>query len=68
MYFRKLLLEKMLYDPGPKGYPLKEALFETMCIKSEDVKKSVPKFIKRALGMLRRDANEMRKEKGEQEL
>jgi len=27
MYFRKLLLEKMLADPGPKGMPLKEALF-----------------------------------------
>jgi hypothetical protein len=31
MYFRKLLLEKMLDDPGPKGMPLKEALFETLC-------------------------------------
>ena len=34
MYFRKLLLEKMLADPGPKGMPLKDALFETMCHKS----------------------------------
>jgi hypothetical protein len=30
-------------------------------MKSEAVKLSIPKFIKRALGMLRRDANEMRK-------
>ena len=65
MYFRKLLLEKMLYDPGPKEYPLKEVLFETMCMKSKDVTQSIPKFIKRTLGILRRDANEMRKQKGE---
>ena len=68
MYFRRLLLEKMLADPGPKGMPLKDALFETMCHKSNDVKISIPKFIKRALGMLRRDANGMRKLKGEEEL
>jgi len=39
-----------------------------MCHKSNDVKNSIPKFIKRALGMLRRDANGMRKIKGEEEL
>lgn len=33
MHYRKLLLEKMLKDPGPKGYPLKEALSETLCDK-----------------------------------
>ena len=57
MYFRRLLLEKMLADPGPKGMPLKDALFETMCFKSKDVSISIPKFVKKALGMLRRDAN-----------
>jgi transposase len=34
IHFRKILLEKMLRDPGPKAYPMKEALFETLCDKS----------------------------------
>jgi hypothetical protein len=37
-------------------------------MKNEAAKQSIPKFIKRALGMLRRDANEMRKQKGDKEL
>ena len=45
---------------------LKDALFETFCAKEKEVKESIPKFIKKALGMLRRDANEMRKLKGEE--
>ena len=61
MHYRKLLLEKMLNDPGPKGYPLKDALFETCCAKDKDVNKSIPKFIKKSLGILRRDANEIRR-------
>ena len=68
MLYRKLLLEKMLLDPGPKRKPLNEALLETLSQKKEDVKKSIPKFVKKALGMLRRDANNLRKQKGEVEL
>ena len=33
LHYRKLLLDKMLKDPGPKGMPLKDALFETFCDK-----------------------------------
>ena len=66
MLYRKLLLKKMLRDPGPKGSPLKDALFETLCKKEDDVKISIPKFIRKALGMLRRDANSLRRQKGEE--
>ena len=51
----------MLKDPGPKDNPLKAAVHETFCAKNESVKTSIPKFIKKSLGMLRRDANEFRK-------
>ena len=67
-HFRKVLLRKMLDDPDPKSLPMKEALHETLCAKAADVNVSIPKFIKKALGMLRRDANEIRKQNGEEEL
>ena len=53
----------MLADPGPKGKPLKDALFETLCAKEAAVKASIPRYIKKSLGMLRRKANEVRKER-----
>jgi len=43
--------------------PLLEALHETFLM--TDVSQSIPRFIKKALGMLRRDANEIRRENGE---
>ena len=52
----------MLTGAGAKDYPLKEALFETLCFKENDVKKSIPKFIKKSLGMIRREANQIRKQ------
>ena len=55
----------MLTGAGVKDTPLKDSLFETFCTKQEDVKKSIPRFIKKSLGMLRRDANEIRKQNGE---
>ena len=45
---------------------LKDALFETFCAKEKEVKESIPKFIKKALGMLRREANKIRRQNGEE--
>lgn len=50
----------MLKGAGVKEPVLKDALFETLCFKEESLKLSIPKFIKKALGMLRREANEIR--------
>ena len=47
---------------------LKDALFETFCAKEKEVKESIPKFIKKALGMLRREANKIRRQNGKEEL
>ena len=58
----------MLAGAGVKEMPLKAALFETFCAKQEDVKQSIPKFIRKSLGMLRREANEIRKQNGLKEL
>ena len=63
-YFRRVLLGKMLDGAGVKENPLKEALFETFCAKEQAVKLSIPKYIKKAQGMLRRDANEIRRQNG----
>ena len=56
-HFRRVLLEKMLAGAGVKETPLKDALFETFCAKANDVKESIPRFIKKSLGILRREAN-----------
>lgn len=58
----------MLIGAHPNSKPLKDALFETFCDKKEHVKVSIPKFIKKSLGMLRRDANKIRKNKNMKEL
>ena len=58
------MLDKMLAGAGVKETPLKDSLFETFCSKQEDVKQSIPRFIRKSLGMLRRDANEIRKQNG----
>ena len=58
----------MLKDPGPYGQPLKDALSKTLTSKANEVKLSIPKFIKKSLGMLRREANAIRRENGEEEL
>ena len=60
-HYRKVLLQKMLDGPMPRDTPLKDALFETFCALDEDVKRSIPKFIKKALGLVRREANEIRR-------
>ena len=67
-YFRKALLKKMLDYPEAKSSPLKDALFQTFNDKLNEVKLSIPKFVKKALRMLRAESNEIRKEKGEEEL
>ena len=56
----------MLKGPSPKDNPLKEALHETFLM--TDVSESIPRYIKKALGILRRDANEIRRANGEKEL
>ena len=58
----------MLNDPHPKSTPLKDALYETFCAKQNDVKISIPKFIKKSLGIIRREANAIRRENEEEEL
>ena len=67
-HYRRVLLDKMLVGAAVKDMPLKDALFETLCAKQEVVKQSIPKFIKKSLGMLRREANEIRKHNGKEEL
>ena len=59
-HFRALLLDKMLQGPGVKGTPLLDALHETFVM--TDTSQSIPRFIKKAMGILRRDANEIRRE------
>ena len=56
----------MLDDPAPKDTPLKDALFDTFC--SLQLDESIPRFIKKALGILRREANMVRENKGEEQL
>ena len=58
----------MLDYPEAKSSPLKDALFQTFNDKLNEVKLSIPKFVKKALRMLRIESNEIRKEKGEKEL
>ena len=58
----------MLAGAHPKDTPLKESLFETFCAKNNDLQRSIPKFIKKSLGILRRDANEIRRKRNEEEL
>ena len=67
-HFRKVLLRKMLETPDYKSTPLKDALFETFCDKAKEAKLSIPKFIKKALVIIRREANGIRKENEEEEL
>ena len=52
----------MLDGADPKGTPLKDALFETFCSKADDMKESIPKLVKKSLRILRREANEIRRE------
>ena len=63
-HYRRVLLEKMLAGAGVRTNPLKEALHETFCAKEQAVRQSIPRFIKKALGMLRREANEIRRQNG----
>ena len=58
----------MLRGAGVKEQVLKDSLFETLCYKEKEVKLSIPRFIKKALGMLRRDANMIRRQNEEEEL
>ena len=53
----------MLDFPEAKSTPLKDAVFQTFNDKLAEVNLSIPKFIKKALKMLRNESNEIRKEK-----
>ena len=55
----------MLKTPSTNSTPLKDALFETMTMLYNPIKETIPKYIKDALALLRQDANEIRKERGE---
>ena len=50
----------MLAGALPNEWPLKDALHQTFNEKLNEVKLSIPKFIKKSLGMIRREANEIR--------
>ena len=52
-------MRRMLDDPGPKDTPLKDALHETF--NNLNVNESIPKYIKKSLGILRRHANDIRR-------
>ena len=56
----------MLSEPGPKSTPLLDALRETFIM--TDTTESIPRFIKKAQGILRRDANEIRRANNLKEL
>ena len=58
----------MLEGAHPKSTPLKDPLHLTLCAKAEQVKTSIPKFIKKSLSILRRYANEIRRKNGFEEL
>ena len=58
----------MLRGAGVKEPVLKDSIHETLCVKANEVKLSIPKFIKKSLGMLRREANEIRRQNGEDQL
>ena len=58
----------MLRGAGVKEPALKDALRETFIAKAGEVKLSIPRFIKKSLGMLRREANAIRRYNEEEEL
>ena len=64
--YRPILLNKMLQFPSNKATPLKDALLETFAM--TEVSELIPKIIKKAQGMLRRDANAIRNENEIKEL
>ena len=64
--YRKVLLQKMLEGPGPKDTPLLDALQEVFV--GTMVSVSIPRFIKKAQGILRRKANEIRRHQEIEEL
>jgi hypothetical protein len=49
----------MLKGPDRHETPLNDALFETFT--NTNVAESIPRYIRKAVGMLRRDANEIRR-------
>ena len=56
----------MLEFPEAKSSPLKDALFQTFCDKSKELKLSIPKFIKKSLKFIRKEANKIREEQEEE--
>ena len=56
----------MLKNPGVKATPLKDVLLETFTM--VDVSESIPRFIKKAQRILRREANMIRRKNGIEEL
>ena len=57
--FRAILLDKMLQNPDPKSTPMVDAMLETFAM--TDVSSAIPRFIWKALHILRREANDIRK-------
>ena len=57
--YRLVLLDKMLKDPAPKDEPMKKAMDEVFYML--ETSKLIPKIIKKAQRLLRREANEIRR-------
>ena len=53
-------MDKMLQNPDPKSTPMVDAMLETFAM--TDVSSAIPRFIWKALHILRREANEIRKD------
>ena len=65
-YYRRILLDKMLKCPTAREQPMRDALRETF--ENVNATQSIPKFIRKAQHILRRQANAIRRERGLDEL
>ena len=63
--FRRILLQKMLQTPSSKETPLKDALKEAFQHTPDE---PVVKFVRMGLRQLREAANEIRRERNEEEV
>ena len=55
------MLDKMLKDPAPKDEPMKNAMSEVFYMLNKSYPVLIPKIIKKAQRLLRREANALRK-------
>ena len=65
-YYRNVLLDKMLKCPTSREQPMRDAMRETL--QGVDALESIPKYIRKAQHILRRAANQIRRDRGIDEL